>query len=152
MGLSPKATEELSYLMEIPQKLLSSKLAASADLSGAAAPAPLSEGEPRSRLKLVCRKFRLRQKQIAANARNHLGPFVKGAVSEADWGIADEGLNCSKSIKRSEIAGVGFLSVSVHKTGSAAQSLSHGCAVPAPFTREPRLQWCFMASKGRNSR
>ena len=133
-------------------RLLSSKLAAPVDLSGAAAPAPLSEGEPRSCLKLLWRSFRLWQERSGANLRCSLGPFAKGAVSEADWGIADEGMDFSESFKRSGIARVGFLSVSVRKTSIAAQSLSHGCAVPAPFTREPRLQWCFMASKGRNRR
>ena len=63
--------------MEIPQKLLPSKLAAPVDLSGAAAPAPLSEGEPRSRLKLLWRSFRLWQERSGANLRCSLGPFVK---------------------------------------------------------------------------
>jgi len=43
-------------------------------------------------------------------------------------------LNFGESFKRSGIAGVGFLSVGVRKTGREAQSLSHGCAAPAPFT------------------
>ena len=138
----------MSYLIDFPQKPLSSKSAAAANPSVTAAPCQL----PLQGSQEIRREFRHRQERIAANPRNPLGPFVKGAVSEADWGIADEGLNFGKSIKRSEIAGVGFLSISVRKTDSAAQSLSHGCAVPAPFTREPRLQWCFMASKGTNSR